>query len=134
VEWRGTVALGVNLNSVAIGGTTTSNVGGVVTTLPGGLLALSSNIGNHSQTRFSAVPEIAVKVGYQLAPQWRIFAGYNAMYWTEVQRAGGLIDLTINPSLIPPAEAPVGPQRPQPLFNTSPLLAQGFSFGVRYNY
>jgi hypothetical protein len=29
---------------------------------------------------------------------------------------------------------PGGPPRPQPVFNTSPLLAQGFNVGVRYNY
>ena len=47
--------------------------------------------------------------------------------------AGGLIDTTINPNLIPPA-TPGGPQPPQPTFNTSPLLAQGLTFGVRYGF
>jgi hypothetical protein len=79
------------------------------------------------------VPEVAVKVGYQVAPQWRIVAGYDLLYWTGVQRAGGLIDTAVNPNLLPPA-TPGGAQRPQPLSNTSPLLAQGFSVGVRYDY
>jgi Putative beta barrel porin-7 (BBP7) len=133
LEWRGKVALGANFNSAQISGITTTNFGGVTTTLPGGLLALSSNSGSFSQTRFSAVPEVALKAGYQVAPQWQIVAGYDLMYWTGVQRAGGLIDTTVNPGLIPPA-APGGPQRPQPVFNTSPLLAQGFNVGVKYNY
>jgi Putative beta barrel porin-7 (BBP7) len=55
------------------------------------------------------------------------------MYWTDVQRSGGLIDTTINPNLIPPP-TPGGPARSQPVFNTSPLLAEGFNVGVRYNY
>jgi hypothetical protein len=59
--------------------------------------------------------------------------GYDVMYWTDVQRSGGLIDTTINPNLIPPP-TPGGPARPQPVFNTSPLLAEGFNVGVRYNY
>jgi len=42
------------------------------------LLALSSNIGHFSQPRFSAVPELAPKAGYQLAPQWQIVAGSTA--------------------------------------------------------
>jgi Putative beta barrel porin-7 (BBP7) len=67
------------------------------------------------------------------APRWQIVAGYDAMYWTDVQRSGGLIDTTINPNLIP-LPIPGGPARPQPVFNTSPLLAQGFNVGVRYNY
>jgi hypothetical protein len=133
LEWRGTVALGANFNNAAIGGMTTGNFGAGVTTVPGGILALSSNIGNFSQTRFSAVPEVALKAGYQVAPQWRILVGYDVMYWTDVQRSGGLIDTTINPNLIPPP-TPGGPARPQPVFNTSPLLAEGFNVGVRYNY
>jgi hypothetical protein len=129
LEWRGKVALGANLNSAAISGMTT--IAGVP--FQGGLLALSSNSGNFSQTRFAVVPEIALKAGYQVAPQWRIVAGYDFLYWTDVQRAGGLIDITINPNLVPPV-APGGPQRPMPAFNTSALLAQGFNFGVRYDY
>jgi hypothetical protein len=129
LEWRGKLALGMNFDRADISGTTT--IAGV--TSPGGLLALSSNIGHFSQTHFAAVPELALKAGYQLAPQWRIVAGYDVLYWTDVQRAGGLIDTTINPTLVPPGPA-VGPQRPMPVFNTAPLLAQGFNFGVRYNY
>jgi Putative beta barrel porin-7 (BBP7) len=133
LEWRGKVALGANLNSANINGMTALTFGGVTTTSPGGLLALSSNSGNFSQTRFSVVPEIALKAGYQVAPQWRIVAGYDALYWTDVQRAGGLIDTVINPNLIPPG-APGGPLRPMPVFNTAPLIAQGFNVGVRYDY
>ncbi len=134
LEWRGTLALGANFNSAGISGATTANFfGGGPTTLPGGLLALSSNIGNFSQTRFSMVPELALKAGYQIAPQWRLIAGYDLLYWTEVQRAGGLIDTTVNPNLIPPTN-PGGPLRPMPVFNTSPLLAQGFNIGARYSY
>jgi Putative beta barrel porin-7 (BBP7) len=133
LEWRGKVALGANFNSANISGLTAITFGGVTTTLPGGLLALSSNSGNFSQTRFSVVPEIALKAGYQVAPHWRIVAGYDALYWTDVQRAGGLIDPVINPNLVPPV-APGGPLRPMPVFNTSPLWAQGFNVGVRYDY
>jgi hypothetical protein len=38
-------------------------------------------------------------------------AGYDLLYWTDVQRAGGLIDTTLNPTLVPPA-SPVGPTMP----------------------
>jgi Putative beta barrel porin-7 (BBP7) len=46
------------------------------------------------------------------------------LYWTRVQRAGGLIDTTINPFLLPPA-LPGRPRRPMPMFDTSSLVAQG---------
>lgn len=133
LEWRGKVALGANLNSADISGSTASTVAGVTTTAPGGFLALSSNIGHYDQTRFAVVPELSLKAGYQVAPGWRLIAGYDVMYWTGVQRAGGLIDTTVNPNLAPPP-AGGGPNRPGPVLNTTNLLAQGFSFGVRYNY
>lgn len=133
LEGRAKVALGANFNNGQINGSTTINAGGVITTLPGGLLALSSNIGNVSQTRFALVPELALKAGYQFAPGWRVIGGYNLLYWTGVQRAGNLIDTTINPGLLPPGGG-AGPQRPQAQFNSSPLLAQGFSAGLRYEF
>ena len=133
LEWRAQVALGANFNEAQINGSTSVNLGGVVTPSPGGLLALSSNIGNSSQTRFAVVPELTLKAGYQFAPGWRVIGGYNLLYWTGVQRAGNLIDTAINPALVPPATGG-GPQRPQVQFNSSPLLAQGFSVGVRYDF
>ena len=133
LEWRTKVALGGNINTSNVNGTNALTLGGVTTTSAGGLLALSSNIGSTSQTRFAVVPELSLKAGYQIAPQWRLFAGYDVLYWSDVQRAGGLIDLTVNPGLVPPG-IPGGPLRPMPVFNTSPLWAQGFSFGARYNY
>lgn len=133
LEWRGKVALGVNLNSADIAGLTNITFLGVTTPAPGGLLALTSNIGHYDQSRFAVVPELSLKAGYMIAPQWRLIAGYDLIYWTGVQRVGGLIDTTVNPTLIPPAQ-PAGTARPAPVFNTTNLLAQGFNFGVRYSY
>jgi len=132
LEWRGKIALGAVINTADISGSTTNIIGGVTTTTAGGFLAAPSNIGHFEQTRFAAVPEIALKAGYHIAPSWRLIAGYDVMYWTGVQRAGGLVDTSVNPTLVPGPG--VGPVRPLPVFNTTNLLAQGFSFGVRYNY
>jgi hypothetical protein len=133
LEWRGKVALGGNISTSNVNGTSALTIAGVTTNSVGGLLALSSNIGSTSQTRFAVVPELSLKAGYQIAPQWRLFAGYDVLYWSNVQRAGGLIDTTVNTNLIPPG-FPGGPNRPMPVFNTSALWAQGFSFGARFNY
>ncbi|MCG2641180.1 BBP7 family outer membrane beta-barrel protein [Bradyrhizobium sp. GCM10023182] len=133
LEWRGKVALGANLNTADVAGSTISTIAAVTTTVPGGFLALASNSGHFSQTKFAAVPELSLKAGYEIAPAWRLTVGYDVLYWTGVQRAGGLIDTTINPNLIPPGP-PAGPTRPLPVMNTTNLLAQGFSVGVRYNY
>jgi hypothetical protein len=53
------------------------------------LLVLASDSSNFSRTRLSVVPELSPKAGSQVAPQWRIIAGYDLLYWTNVQRAGG---------------------------------------------
>lgn len=136
LEWRGKVALGINLNDAQINGSTASTTGGVTSVMPGGLLAPSSNIGNTSQIRFVAMPEFAVKVGYQVAPQWQIVAGYDVMYWPGVQRAGNLVDTSVNPALLPSGGGggpPPGPQGSQATSNNS-LLAQGFKIGLRFAY
>ena len=133
LEWRGKIALGADFINADISGATSITTGGTTTIFPGGLRALPSNIGNMSQTRFAAVPELSLKAAYRFAPRWQLVAGYDVLYWTGVQRAGGLIDTTINPNLIAPGGGG-GPQRPQSGFNTQSLLAQGLTLGVRYNY
>jgi hypothetical protein len=135
LEWRADVALGVNVDREQINGSTTvlTGGGGGTATYQGGLLALSSNIGSYVQTRFAAVPDFSLKAGYQFAPGWRVIAGYDVLYWTGVQRAGNTIDTTVNPNLTPPP-AGGGPARPQAQFNTSALVAQGFSTGLKYAF
>ncbi len=133
LEWRAKVALGANLNEAQISGSTTTTLGGVTTPFQGGLFALSSNIGTYTQTRFAAVPEFSLKAGYRFAPGWRVVAGYDLLYWTDVQRAGNLVDTTVNSNLL--GGGPGGPpQRPQALLNASPLLAQGFNAGLKYEF
>lgn len=137
LEWRGKVALGANLNDAQINGATAITAGGATTVSQGGLLALSSNIGNTSQTRFTVMPEVTMKVGYQVASQWRVVAGYDLMFWPGVKRAGNMVDTTVNPGLLPPPGGgpPPGPPRPQaPPGETSSLLTQGFSVGLKYAY
>jgi hypothetical protein len=129
LEWRASIAIGANFSNAQINGSTT--IGGA--TMQGGFLALSSNIGNYNQTTFAVVPELNLKFGYQLTPHWRLVAGYDLLYWTGVLRAGNLIDTTINPNLFPPPLGG-GPQRPQASLNTSPLIAQGFNFGLRTDF
>ena len=129
LEWRASVAIGANFSNAQINGSTT--IGGA--TQQGGFLALSSNIGNYNQTTLAVVPELNLKVGYQLTPHWRLVAGYDLLYWTGALRAGNLIDTTINPNLLPNSVGG-GPQRPQASLNTSPLIAQGFNVGLRTDF
>lgn len=133
LDWRAGVALGTGINEAQINGSTTTTMAGVSTTSPGGLLALSSNIGDHTQARFAAVPNLSLKAGYEFIPSWRLVADYDLLYWTGVQRAGGAVDTTVNPNLLIGGPGG-GPQRPQFQFATTALLAQGFSVGIAHEF
>jgi hypothetical protein len=132
-EWRALLGLGADINGADINGSSGIATAGIGTGLPGGLLALPSNIGDHTQLGFGVVPELMLKGGYEFAPDWQAIAGYDLIFWTGVQRAGALVDTTVNPNLIPPA-AGGGPQRPRSFFSTTSLLAQGFSLGIKHDF
>ncbi|MGH7172805.1 MAG: BBP7 family outer membrane beta-barrel protein [Gemmataceae bacterium] len=131
VNVRGSVALGGTQQVVNISGSTTSAAPGIAsTTLPGGLLAQSSNIGNYSRGMVSMVDEIGLNVGYQFTPHIGAFVGYNFLYWTSVVRPAEQIDGVVNPNLIPPAVGG-GPARPEFSFNGSNFWVQGVQCGLR---
>ena len=67
----------------------------------GSLLAQTTNIGNFSRDRFSAVPEVSAKLGYQVTPNIRAFVGYDLMCWTVIIRPGDAIDTTFQSNSIP---------------------------------
>lgn len=130
LEWLGKVAVGANHSAEQINGATTIAAGGgAPATFPGGLLALPSNMGSFSQTRFAVVPEVALKLGYQVTSQLRIHAGYDFLFWSNVVRPGNVIDTGINVSQIPPG-APAGASRPLPHLEGSDFWAQGIDLGA----
>jgi hypothetical protein len=133
VEWLAKAALGVNIADVSINGASTVTVFGATASSAGGLLAQPTNIGNFSNSHFAVVPELALKLGYQITPQWRAFVGYDALYWSDVQRAGGTIDTTVNPTQIGGLPL-VGAARPAPQFATTSFWAQGVTVGATYRY
>jgi hypothetical protein len=133
-EWLGKVALGATYSTAQINGATTIAVaGGAPASFPGGMLALPSNMGSFSQTRFAVVPEVALKLGYQVTSQLRIHAGYDFLYWSNVVRPGNVIDTGINPTQIPPGP-PVGVSRPAPRLDATDLWAQGFDLGAVFSF
>ena len=90
------MSLGLLDRHTKIGGHTTTFVPGVGTQqLPGGLYALSSNIGDYSSAAFAAVPEMDVYVGYSICQNLRFLVGYSLICIPNVQRAGEQIDPVI---------------------------------------
>jgi hypothetical protein len=136
---RTSIALGGTQEVVNISGSTTSIVPGAMpTTLPGGLLTQSSNIGSHTRGIVSFVEEVGANVGYQFTNHIRGFIGYNFLYWSNVVRPGTSIDSVVNPNLLPGAPpsspATIGPSRPAFSFNGTDFWAQGLTFGIDFRW
>ncbi len=130
------LGLGVTNQTVDILGQTTINNVSSITTYNGGLLAMPTNIGTHTQSKITAIPELEFQAGFQLSQRWRISVGYNLLYWGNVVRPGNLIDTSVNPNQFPPAAsgALVGPARPAFTWDTSDLFVQGANIGLEFRY
>ena len=91
----------INYQVADINGSTSITQGGVTTNYTGGLLAQSTNIGHYTREQFAVVPELAANLGFQLTPRLRLIGGYTFIYWSQVARAGDLINPNVNASLVP---------------------------------
>jgi hypothetical protein len=108
-------------------------------TFPGGLFAQSTNIGKRNADQFAVLPSLELKLGYEINPRTRVFAGYDLMYWSQVVRPGNQLNHNVNLSqnavLDPNGLGKlVGPAQPAPLFNRSDFWAQGLNFGLEFRY
>src|SRR5262249_12536514 len=140
VDMRGLVAIGVTHQRAGINGMTPffQPAGNLVFTQHGGILALPTNIGGHTRTVFSVVPEVGLNVGYQLTDNLRIYVGYTVIVWTNVARPGQQIDRTINSNQLPTVAGPGslggGPARPAFSFHETTFWAQGLNLGLEYTW
>jgi hypothetical protein len=127
------VALGTTHQTVDVNGfTTITPPGGPATVVPGGFLALPSNIGRFTRDPFSVIPEVGFNVGYRITNNLSAFAGYNFLYWSNVVRPGDQINLGVNSTRTPVSLLPPnGPAAPLFSFRSSDFWAQGISFGVQ---
>jgi hypothetical protein len=134
LELLGRLGIGNTKQEVSINGTTTSSGIDSTITEPGGLLALSSNIGDYSRNEFTVIPEFGATLGYALSPRSKFVVGYTFLYWNKVVRAGEQIDTNVNTDLIPPPIATVDPIAPNFAFNDGSFWAQGLSLGLDYRW
>lgn len=99
------------------------------TTTTGGLYSQPTNLGSHRRGEFAVVPEIGVKLGYQLTDHVALTFGYSFVDLSNVLRPGDQIDRSIN--FVPPA---TGTTHPAFAFHGSDYWAQGINFGVAFRY
>jgi hypothetical protein len=130
------LAAGVMHQRTAIFGETSATpAGGATTTGTGGLLAQTTNIGDHSRNVFAVLPELGLNLGYQWSPCIRCTFGYTFMYMSNVVRPGTIIDTQVDSRLLPLAgNNPAGATRPQFRWVDDDLWAQGMNFGLQFDY
>jgi hypothetical protein len=138
---HGSIALGATAQEVTIGGNTQITHNNIPSPLlTGGLLGQQTNIGTYNRAQFSIIPEIGLKLGWQVSDHFRLFAGMDFTYWSNVVRPGQQIDYTVNASQLPrldangnPVQPPlVGPARPAFNWQNSNMWLTGFSAGVSW--
>ena len=135
VDLLAKLALGGMSQTVTISGNTVvTPPGGASTSSAGGVLALPSNMGQFTRSRFAVIPEFGVNLHRQLNPCWKVNLGYTIMVVTNVVRPGDQIDLQVDPNQFPPP-ATAGPfTSPAFAFNDSDIWLQGLNVGLEYNY
>jgi hypothetical protein len=134
LDVTGKLGIGVTHQVVSVGGSTTAAVpGAAAVTQPGGLLALPTNSGRFVNDEFALVPQLGVRLGYQLTDGVRTFVGYDLLYWSNVVRPGEQIDLAVNPTQLPPGTL-FGAARPAPKGRETDLFLNGLSAGVELQW
>jgi hypothetical protein len=135
------------LAKIAVGevGTTVKIRGSQIVSVPGttpllqtgGLYALASNIGDHSDDQWDIMPEVGLKLGWRVTSHLQVNLGYSLLWLNGVGRAADQIDFNINPALLPPAQrapAPDGSDHPTFSIGRSDVWLQSITFGATYSY
>jgi hypothetical protein len=144
MNFAGTVGLGMTHQAVSANGSTTfqgfsngSPPTPINVTVPGGLLALTSNMGRITHDEFSVVPEVGMTVGWHLAKWWDIYAGYSFIYWSGVLRPGQEVDRSVNPNFLPASTLfgiGVGADRPSLTLHQTDFWAHGLNVGMAFKF
>jgi hypothetical protein len=129
LDLYGKCAIGDMRQDVRIQGAT-DLFGAVV---PGGLFAVSSNVGNYARDRFGIVPEAGVKLEAELCRHVSVFAGYTFLYMNDVARPGSQVDTAVNVNLVPTSATfgtGANPARPAFGFKETDFWVHMFQGGV----
>jgi hypothetical protein len=131
------ISIGAVEEFLDVSGQTSLLGGGGGLTVPGGILALPSNSGHTSSSRFAVIPEATAVLSWQVCANLRVFGGYNIQYWSNVVRPSYQLDTTIDRRQVPIDSRFVpgfAGGTPPPSFNTTNFLANGFTAGVEIGY
>jgi hypothetical protein len=128
------VAVGNLRRQADIAGSTLVTVPGSAPLLSqGGMLALASNIGQHTTRDWIAVPELGATLGWNITQNLRFQIGYSVLFWSNIARASDQVSLSLNPNLFPPSQSG-GPRNPAFEFHKSDMWVQTVNFGLQFRY
>ncbi|HYV34083.1 MAG TPA: BBP7 family outer membrane beta-barrel protein [Gemmataceae bacterium] len=132
------VALGVTQEAITVDGSSSLlSPGNPAFTTPGGIFALSSNMGRVHRNIFTVVPEAGFNLGYQFTPHIGMQFGYTFLYWSNVVRPGSQVDRTVNPTLVPTDQSYgnfTGPARPGLTPQSTDYWTQGINVGLTFRF
>jgi hypothetical protein len=136
LDWLAKAAVGNIDREIGISGGQHTVVPGVApANLTGGVLALSSNIGQHGSEQWTVVPEFGVGVNWQMNSQWRLRLGYTILLLDRIARAADEVDFTVNPNLFPgTGQSTTGPSRPSFTLHRADIWVQTLNVGVEFSF
>ncbi|GAC1339837.1 MAG: hypothetical protein NVSMB18_08760 [Acetobacteraceae bacterium] len=100
-----------------------------------GIFAQPANEGRFSANKFAVVPDLQIKLGYDITPAFGITVGYSALYDSNVIRPGDQMTRNIpkGQTFQQDGTAP-STTSPARLFRTSDFFAHGLNAGVRFHF
>lgn len=99
---------------------------GAITNLNSGVLAQPSNSGIVERDRFAFMPELGVKMGYDIRRNLQFTVGYTFLFWSDVALAGDQINTTVD--LLQQTS------NPSFQFKETGYWMQGIDLGVTYRF
>jgi Putative beta barrel porin-7 (BBP7) len=101
-----------------------------------GFFANSGNSGNSTSDVFAAVPQVQVRLSYDVCSWFRVYGGYEFLYISSVAMAGEQINRNVNPSFIPNPNfgPPVGVNSPTRNDKRTDFMANGLTFGFELSF
>ena len=105
--------------------------------VPGGLFAVSSNMGTYTRDRFGVVPEGGLRIERSIGRHVSLFAAYSFLYMSDVVRPGSLVDPNVNVNLVPTSTtfgAGATPARPAFRFQDNEFWVHMFQVGLTFHW
>jgi hypothetical protein len=98
--------------------------------VPGPLLALPSNVGRSESDRIAVVPEINLRLRWQVSELLYLSLAYNVLYWNKVLCPGDQMSSLANTTQLPFRGPVAGPRVPSPQFVFTDAFAHGLEVGL----